>query len=263
MLQGFASWGRLVLVLLAPLGLVDCAHRHPLPRAYAGTDTAGLLARLTAAQSRLHSFSAEARVSYFGPEGRLRGSVTLLVARPDRLRYELMGPHGGPLMAVATDGQQVQVVDFRESRFVQGPATASNLDRLLDLAPLGLPPAGWVALLFGEVTPPPTALLGYDDAQGAFLLHWQEANRRYTVAVDPVSAQPRRATIRTGPDNEILSDVEILARDAAGLPTALQVTVPSAQIDMGVRLRDVLPDPPVDAAAFTLQPPRGVTVERL
>ena len=137
---------------------------------------AQLQQQLQAARSAVQCYSAEIRLTYFGPEGRLRGSANLLVQRPDHLRYELLGPHGGPLMAAVTDGNSMQAVDYKENRFVHGTATPAHLDALLQWAPLHLTPAGWVMLLFGEVDVPAAARVSFDAETRAWLA--QVAGRR-------------------------------------------------------------------------------------
>jgi outer membrane lipoprotein-sorting protein len=244
-----------VAVLLVPL-LSACAGRIPLPEAYRAADAAALVARMETARAAASAYSAEARLTYFGAEGRLKGTASLLVARPNRLRYELEGPHGGVLMAVAVDGATLTALDMRTSRFLTGPATPHNLDTVLNLVPLGEGIEAWVRLLFGEVRVPQDATLAYDDRRGVFVLTWEAAGRAVTLRVDPASARAREAEICEG--GEVASRVEVSERDASGLPVALRLQAPAARADVEVRLRDVTLEPEVGAGVFVLPAPAGV-----
>ena len=111
-----------------------------------------LTSAMQAARSSVQSYSADAHLTYFGKEGRAKGGATLVVARPASLRYELHGPHGGVLQAFATNGNELQLLDFQENHFIYGPATPKVIDKLMQFAPLHLTAAEWVDMMFGEVT---------------------------------------------------------------------------------------------------------------
>jgi hypothetical protein len=80
------------------------------------------------------------------PQGELHGDHLILGASPDRLRAEVVGPFGQPLLRVVTDGIHLTVLAFRENRAYQGPASRANLARFLGLA---LSPAEVYAVLAG------------------------------------------------------------------------------------------------------------------
>ncbi|MEO1170795.1 MAG: hypothetical protein AAFX94_01925, partial [Myxococcota bacterium] len=101
-------------------------------------DTESLQARMLSAQSQLKSYVGEARLTYFGPDGRVKGTATLAVEKPASLRYEIQGPHGGVIEAFATNGVELQLLDFKTNRFIYGPANPSTIDQLLSFAPLGM-----------------------------------------------------------------------------------------------------------------------------
>lgn len=248
-------------IVLALLVFAACAGRIPLPEQYRAANAQDLYTRMQKAQSPVRAFSAEARLAYFGKQGRMRGNATLVVRRPGSLRYDVYGPHGGVISAFATNGKELALLDVGQSRFLYGPATAANLDELLPFAPLGLGPDAWVALLFGEATVPPEATLTYDDRVGRFLLSWPAAGVTQRLEVDPESARIVRAVVLRGEDT--VSEVTIDARDDAGVPTALRIKVPRENIDVDVALKDVTVDPELEDDVFVLSPPAGVTPERL
>jgi hypothetical protein len=221
-----------------------------------------LLQRMQHARSSAASYSAEARLTYLGPEGRIKGTAVLLVQRPERLRCDIMGPHGGVVQAFATTGSEMQVLDLSLSRFLYGPATAANIDAMLPLAPLGLEPRGWVALLFGEVQAPERASLAYDDRIGRFVISWS-AGRASThrIEVDPHTSRVVRAVVLDGA--ELRSEALIERGDETCVPGAMRLRAPAAGVDLSVRLRDVSCDARIDPTVFTLDPPDGATTVRL
>src|SRR2546428_7303451 len=81
-----------------------CVHRIPLAEAYkvSGIDT--LRERMAAARVAVRSYTAEVRLTSFGPQGRVRVSGSLAVKRPASFRYEIQGPQGGVVQAFATNG---------------------------------------------------------------------------------------------------------------------------------------------------------------
>lgn len=202
-------------ILVGPAS-IGCAGRIPLPATYRSETAATLRVRMQQARSDVERFVAEARLTYFGEQGRLRGTATVAVVRPMSLRYEVHAPTGALIEAFATDGVGLTWIDAQNQRFVRGQATAEGMDRLLGWAPLRFGPRGWVALLFGEVDVAPSAVLDYDDRAGLFTLTWSESDRAMTVFVDPASARPRRAEVRE--DSGRLSTLHFVRRGERGHP---------------------------------------------
>jgi outer membrane lipoprotein-sorting protein len=252
---------REVALALVTALLPACAGRIPLPKAYEVGGAGELVARMAAARSPLSSYSAEVRITYFGHAGRVRTTGSIALARPASLRYEVMGPQGGVVNAFATNGTELQALDLAASRFVYGPATPRNLDRLLPFVPLGLGPPALVRLFFGEVEVPATATLAYDDRVGRFVLAWSEAGGERRVEVEPSSSRVTRAVVRSR--GVVVSDVSIEERDGRGLPVALHVTVPGEKSELEAKLRDVEANPALEPSVFVLDAPSGVATEHL
>jgi outer membrane lipoprotein-sorting protein len=257
-IAGAAARRGLGLCLLLPL---SCAHRIPLPERLRVNGPQELGQRMRRAQSPLTSYSAEARVTYFGREGRVRTTGSIAVRRPASLRYEVMGPHGGVVTAFASDGVELYELDLGASRFYYGPATAAGFDRLFPFAPLGLNAEQWVHLLFGELELPEQAALSYDDHQGRFVVRWREGSIERRVEVDPASARLTGAQVLE--NGQLLSDVQIDERDAQALPVAFRLAVPPEKTSVEVKLRDVEANPELDPSLFVLTPPAGVVPEHL
>lgn len=253
-----------VLALVAVL-LGACAARIPLPEHLRPSGTSELVSRMRAASVPLSSFSAEARLTYFGPDGRVKARADIVAARPASLRYDVRGPHGGVITAFATDGKELAALDVANSRFVYGPATVANIDRLLPFAPLGLTPEGWVRMLFGEIDVPPTADLFYNDSTGRFELTWQDGGHTRRVEVDPRTARPVRAQalVMQQAAAHVISDIAFDERNDQGLPTMMRIRVPMEKADIELHLRDIEADSQPEDDTFTINPPSGVPAEHL
>lgn len=102
--------------------------------------------RLQARRLAVKSFIMSGQVEVVASQGELHGDHVILGAFPDRLRAEVVGPFGQPLLRVVTDGARLTVLAFRENRAYQGPASRANLARFLGLA---LSPAEVYAVLAG------------------------------------------------------------------------------------------------------------------
>ena len=250
------SWGGILSFALATVAA--CAHTRPPP---AIKTVAELEARLETRRVTVNSYSAEVRLTYFGAKGRVRGTASLAVQRPAKLRYELMGPHGGAIGAFATNGKEIQAADLAQSRFVYGPATRDNLDQLFAIAPLHLDAEAWVSLLFGEVALPDRATVAWDDALERLVATWQEGAHTMRVEVDANENRVTRATVISRGD--VLTDIEVRGWDDHGLPAELALRVPATGDDVELKLRDVAYDPVLDPGVFTLEPPRGAKLEHL
>src|SRR5690554_3815951 len=107
-------------LLAAPLlALVtSCAGTIPLPRHLQVSGVQELQARMEKARPAVDKYFAEARLTYFGPQGRVKGTASLAVARPTSLRYDIIGPHGGVMEAFATNGEELQLLNPGQERFL-------------------------------------------------------------------------------------------------------------------------------------------------
>ena len=205
------------------------------------------------------AFSADVRITYFGKEGRAKAGASLAVARPGSMRYELHGPHEGVIQAFATNGLELQLLDFQNNRFVYGPATPATLDKLMQFAPLHQSAEAWVGMLFGDIPVPAGAEIGSRGA--SWVARWTEGEVTRQMLVDPTTGHVKRLWASRG--EIVLSDVEVEDHDASGIPTRLHMQVPSAKVDIEIRLRDLAIDPDLDASVFVLEAPSALVPERI
>lgn len=145
-MHGLRAIGCMLLTVIFALSLTSCVH---LP----GGPTAGLLpaaqevrARLEARQQAVSSLVLSGEVELVAPQGTVNGDHLIMGLAPDRIRAEVMGPFGQPLLRVVTDGRRMAVLSYRENRAYVGNASRDNLSRFLGLA---LSPGEIFALLAG------------------------------------------------------------------------------------------------------------------
>jgi len=223
-------------------------------------DTPDLLEKIIASNSQVKGFVAEVRMTYFKDGQRLRGTGTIACMVPGFLRYELLGPHGGPIEAFSTNGVEFQIAKLAESRFFYGPASPAVLGELLPIAPLNLSPEDWVNLLLGIVDIPKEAGIRYDPGIGHFRLEYEKESLSMEVDVGPDTNKIIR--IRASSKGVTLYEVGISEWDKrSGSPIDFKIEVPSSNMQLRLKFREFEIKYPLPEANFHLDPPRGVRPE--
>jgi hypothetical protein len=89
----------------------------------------------------------EAKIDYMDERGRVRGSVAILAALPDRTRLDAFSPFGVSISTLTTDGGTFAYFDLAQKRFLEGPASPCNIARFTQVP---MPAFALVQLLRGE-----------------------------------------------------------------------------------------------------------------
>ncbi|HLK36976.1 MAG TPA: hypothetical protein VKU41_09525 [Polyangiaceae bacterium] len=134
------------LVLAAPL-LTGCACAPIAPPASAPPSADAALARMHATFACGNAVQAAAKIDHFGEGGRVRADLLLFAARTARVRMDVVSPFGVALATLTSDGTRFALADFRDKRFLEGPATPCNIARLTTVP---MPAHVLVDLLLGE-----------------------------------------------------------------------------------------------------------------
>jgi hypothetical protein len=150
--------------------LATCCARSAPPSQFPNAGAAIERMRGTLACNR--ALSGEASLDYFGDEGRLKAQALYVVAKPDRLRFDVMSPLGGVLSTATSDGQEFSLLDVREKVFWSGEASECNVERALKVP---IPPAALGQLLSGEA---PILVHTSEQAQ----LSWDSGSYRLQIA---------------------------------------------------------------------------------
>lgn len=230
--------------------------------------------------SPVQTLRAEARVTQRGRDGRIRGTVFMMLERPDRVRFDAM-TQMGPAAVLTSDGTSFALKDLRENRFLVGPSCPANVARLL-----GIPLSGEdvARFLLGD-TPllddPDPAIRCNED--GRYLVALQDADgRRQEVELEVWEADrgapPERQRLRLlrserfHPDGRVewratFDDYEPVVDQATGgrveIPKDIRFEHPEANADTRVKMRDVDLGVELPADAFRQSTPPGLTPEHV
>ncbi len=97
------------------------------------TDPLRALAQHQVQHASFRALKVEARVEQWGDRGRIRGTVLMLLERPDRVRFDVV-TQLGPVSVLTSDGERFQLLDLREKRFIEGPTCADNIAALIGIS---------------------------------------------------------------------------------------------------------------------------------
>lgn len=268
----------LICLLLWPL-LLLAGCPPPAARPYPPPTAQALLAHLRVHTAALLALSATAKADYLDGKDRVKITVSLLAARPDRLRLSGESTLTGPLVTLATDGKEFQLLDVQHGRFLAGDASPCNVARLIRVE---LPPADVVAVLLGGVAPlaAASATVGWDSANGGreVLTLRDEGGRVQVIWLD---ARERRWDVLAAELRDPAGRLLYRVRHEGFAPTPLQPQVEAAQAqgpsvrlpatsyiedpphksDVRLRWRERQPNPSLPDGAFQLTTPAGVSVE--
>jgi hypothetical protein len=276
---------------LLVLGVLSVACGTPPPRSLF-PDGEAALARMHATYACSRGVTAEAKLDYIGPSGRIRGNVLYLAASPARLRLDLFSPFGAILSTLTSDGASFRLADVRQRSFFRGPANACNMARFTRIA---LPPPVFVDLFRGEA---PVLRHAGSPAQGAwesgryvvrvagahgaverielepipadFDRPWSEQRVRVLgVAVEQqgvplysVTMAGHQKTItappRVDPDGIDAPIAPSGPACDAELPRRLHIEVPGEEHDLVISVVDASHNPPLPPGVFTQEPEPGM-----
>lgn len=249
---------RMMLVAGLVLLLARCVPAPITPRLV--LDESMLLQRLQANANAFNSLRGMARIRTEGPDGSASARQVLLLAKPSRLRAEVLGPFGQPLLLLAARDGQLSVFLPREQRFLQGAATPQRIARFTRAA---VTTEQLVRLALYEVP-----LIAY----GGSVVTRHEVG--YQLQLD--GADSRRQQLDFDADGRLLSAIYLRGEeqllkvvydhfdgDQQDFPRKVTVTMPEQAASFSLAYSDIELNPELDAEYFTLQPPVGVVPEAL
>jgi len=115
------------------LAAASCHSVAPPPSRF--PSAADALARMKATYQCERGVKGDAKVDSFSDRGRIRGKLLLFASRPSRLRIDLVSPppFNSIISTLAIDDGHFSLLDLREHKFYEGPATACNIARLTEV----------------------------------------------------------------------------------------------------------------------------------
>ena len=266
---------RLLLASALALGLTACPGVHCPTRPF--TAAAPALARARVTREPIRSMSAEARVDQRGTEGRIRGTVLMMLERPGRLRFDAMTQFG-PAAVLTSDGPAFELLDQREGHFLHGRSCPSNIARLLGVALSG---EDLSLLLTGDsphldatnqaiaCTRHGTYLVTLTAADG----ERQELEYEVPWADRDVAPEAQHLHLRHSEQTDVAGhrlfrvtyddyrDVDIEGGGSVAMPFAIHFVAHGA--DTLVRFRHIDVGTALDAASFQQEAPPGIRSEEV
>lgn len=238
-------------------------------RPYAAPTAAELLAHVQKSRSGLLALRARAKADVMGNQGRIKVDISLIAARPQRLRLAGENSLTGPLLTLATDGTTFQLLDVRENRFQTGAVSACNMARILGIA---MHPSQVIEVLMGGVPllPNPSALeVSWDGRDGgrevltlrdgrgiSEVIYLQAEGRTWDVREAEGRDEQGKAVWRLRNEGFALLDGSTLR-----MPATTYLEDPPHKSDLRLRWREREPNPPLEPEVFHMDAPAGVPVE--
>ena len=260
----------LTVLLCSVLSIAGCKSVPACP-VQARTDAAKALEDHAQRQAGWRSIKAEARVTQWGRNGRVRGTVLMFLERPSRVRFDVMTPVG-PAAVLTSDGESFQLSDLRAGTFLHGPTCPQNIARLLGISV----EAENVLLLLTGDTPLIEAeeqsmecrdgrylvtLVAADGSTQELAFSIDESDRAKAPGEQRLTL--RRSTER-GPDGKTRWTAtydEHIEIDGHSFPTNVRFTDEVNDADTSVRVKSIFVDPEVPADAFQQAPGPGMSIE--
>lgn len=283
-----SSWRAAALCLSA--AVLTACYRSPPPSRFPDADTA--LSRMRATHACSRGVSGEAKLDFYGEQGRVRGNLLYIVSSPDRVRLDVFSPFGATISTLTSDGRDFALYDLRQKSFLRGPANACNLQRFTRVP---LPPHAFTELLRGEapVLVHDAASASIDWSKGSYLLRISGKNqaeeeirlvpndadyskpfqsqgvRVLSVAVRQAGAPLYRVEL----DEHAPASMSEARRDPDGIdppvlpsgpecraevPRRIRFVVGDGERDLLLVSKDIAHNPPLVPGVFTQQAPPGV-----
>jgi hypothetical protein len=258
--------------------MVLCGCAPLAVRTYPAPTPAQLVDHLRSRQLSLQSIRAQAKADFLSGKDRIKVSIAVLAARPDRLRLAAESAFTGPLLTLATDGSSFELLDVQKNRYLSGPVSPCIIARLIRVE---LKPQEVVDTLLGGVAlfeQPRTTTVSFDGHDGGReVLTLTAADGRTEVvrlSAEGRTWDVREAEFRDPAGRPLLrishKGFSALSKAApAQGPAQREVRLPSETLiedlprksDVRLRWKERELDPVLPDSVFRLEAPPGVPME--
>lgn len=253
------------LALAASTVLVGCAATRPpitYPPPAVLPSAAELDAVLASRRTALHSLRALARLQYHDAHQSVAARQAIVVARPDRLRIEVLSLFGSAFLLV-TDAGRMTAYARDENTVYRGLASPENLRQYVHL---GLPVADLIDIVLGTPQPHPEsrAEVAFEATTGAIRLHESWDHGGQSIWFSNVSL-PIATEERNGDGETEWRATFAEYKEHRGIPiaTRIDLTLPRSSQSMELTLRDIDVNPVLDDSVFAFDAPAGSAVVEL
>lgn len=250
---------RLILLLLTLL-LASCAVRPVGPQATESPTAELLLERLAESSTAFGSLEGLAKVRISSAERTQTVNEVLFVEKPDRLRLETLNPFGfgAPLLMMATDGKQIDVLVPGEGKFYRDEVSLGRLQRLTRL-PLQL--VDLVHLLLYQVP-----VIGHErrtvvqaDDGGALLTLFGPEDRRQELRFDSL-LRLTGASYYRGDELLLRVGYDRFTGESRPFPMTASLDMPASQTEASVVFSEARTNVVIPSERFRLTPPPQAAV---
>lgn len=233
--------------------------------------------RLEARQQMVRSFSMQGSLEIATPTAELNGDHLIYGKHPDRLRAEVIGSFGRPLLLLICDSRRIFALDYSSNRAYLGRASRANMERFFGLP---LSPSEIYAMLSGNAPllhssganihpgpKPGQALLklmepGASMVQGVvFDLSDYAVRRSWLRRNGDGSDQGQNFSGESGPVMD-LNFSAFKAFSIGRLPMEIEMKQ-GRDRTVGIFNEEMTPNPDLDGAIFEISPPPGIEVKEL
>jgi outer membrane lipoprotein-sorting protein len=235
------------------------------------TDAAKALDDHADRQSGWQSIKAEARVTQWGSNGRIRGTVLMFLEQPNRVRFDVM-TQVGPAAVLTSDGESFQLSDLRDGAFLHGPTCPQNIARLLGIS---VDAQNVLRLLTGDTPMIEAAERSMECLDGRYvvtLVTDDGTTQEVVFSVDDAdrdkSPDTQRLTLRRSteraPDGSTRWDAtydDYVDVEGRSFPTNVRFIDEVNGADTSVRVKSISLNPNVPEGAFQQAPTPGMSIE--
>lgn len=240
------------------LFLTACVPRPPVPVVAPPASAESLLETLAQNAKAFQSLQGLAKVRLNAGGRSLSGTQVLFVEKPDRFRAETLSPFGQPVLLMATDGRDMDVMIPSEGTFYRGEASLENVQRFTRL-PLQL--TDLVHLLLYQVP-----VIGHGERT---LEATEEGDYRLTLFGKGGSIQELRfdGALRLVESSFLSDDVlhlrvayDRFTGDLHAFPREILLTMPELDAEGFLVFSELRTNVAIPSERFTLTPAKGMEI---
>lgn len=248
------QWAGLFLTLF----VMGCPKRLNFGPQGEVTSAEQLLRLVCVQESNVISLEGEGRFKMESPAQSGASGLFVAVHRPALVRLEALDFFGRPLAVLVCDGERFGLFNAQEGRYYKGPATATNMARLL---PIALAPQELVAVMLGQPPriPAESEQLSVDRSELAYLLTLKAGNVTQFLRIHPSYHRVEQSRVVGAPTYDV--DYEDF-KEKGGVVFPGKVTLSAKASGTRVELvyKDIKVNGPVDLTLFEVTPPPGVPI---
>lgn len=235
------------------------------------TDAAKVLGDHAERQAGWQSIKAEARVTQWGRNRRVRGTVLMFLQRPSRVRFDVM-TQVGPAAVLTSDGESFQLTDLREGAFLHGPTCPENIARLLGIS---VDAENVLRLLTGDTPMIDAVERSMECRDGRYVVTLVAADGTtqevaFSVPDADVDKAPKEQRLRLrrsterAPGGQTRWEAtydDYIEVDGQSFPTNVRFIDALNDADTSVRVKSISVNPDVPEGAFQQTPGPGMSIE--